>query len=61
MKAIIAITMIIVGLGILLYYGLVQRFLNPDMTEMRLLFTFWWQYLIGVVLVVIGYTLVEDV
>lgn len=36
-------------LGVILFvgfalWGIAIRFQNPDMTEMRLLFTYWWQW-----------------
>jgi hypothetical protein len=49
-------------IGIILFagfalWGIIIRFQNPDMTEMRLFFTYWWQWpltILWVAIILIG-------
>jgi hypothetical protein len=54
MKNIIGAVCMIVGAVILIWFGAVEQFRNPDMTEMRILFNNWYWYLIGAVFLFLG-------
>lgn len=42
-----------------LVYGVIITFTNPDMTEMRLLLTYWKEYILMFLLMIVGYLLIE--
>jgi len=54
LKYILTIFILVVMLGIIIYIGSL-RWQNPDMTETRLLLTFWDKYLISVTLIISCY------
>ena len=51
LKYILTIFILVVMLGIIIYIGSL-RWQNPDMTETRLVLTFWDKYLISVTLII---------
>ena len=60
MKAkISSVLFISIGVVMFIYYGVIVRFMNPDMTDMRLFLTYWYGYLIAFVFLLNGYLLIN--